>query len=146
MTYGLDEFCADLHRILKEKRLAGLPEIADKLKTLAVNPAFVAETFEGSSASQRVLFTIRDGCLCPRPCGAAGKGREPAQPRRVLGHICEFTRRHPDDGMAARQSESEDQAVLEVSDRYGLGPGQSRLTRRTSSIRPPIRTVPGSFA
>ena len=105
MPYGLDEFCTDLHRILRQKQLAGLPEIAEKLRALVVDPAFVAATFEGVSAPQRVLFHDPEmDALCASPRAAGRQSRPAAQPRRVLGGLCQCSRGHPDDGMASRQS------------------------------------------
>ena len=127
MTYGFDAFCVDLHRILKEKRIDGLPEIADKLKTLVVNPEFVAETFEGSTAPQRVLFHDPDTdayvLAHMQPAGKAGNPHSHGASwaiyanARGVTQMTEWRRVNP---------ESEDHAVLEVSERYGLGPGQSR--------------------
>lgn len=127
MAYGLDEFCADLHHILKQKQLAGLPAIAEKLKQLVVNREFVAATFEGSSAPQRVLFHEPEtDAYVLAHVQAAGKAGEPhshgaswaiyANGRGVT-HMTEWRRVNP---------ESEDHAVLEVSDSYDLAPGQSR--------------------
>ena len=46
MPYTLNEFCTDTSAILKTQPLAtALPQIADRLSKLLVNPTFVAETF-----------------------------------------------------------------------------------------------------
>ena len=46
MAYTLDEFCADTSAALKSQPLPNaLPQIAERLKQLLANPAFVAETF-----------------------------------------------------------------------------------------------------
>jgi hypothetical protein len=46
MAYTLKDFCADTHALLKAEPLAAaLPQVAEKLSKLLVNPAFVAETF-----------------------------------------------------------------------------------------------------
>src|SRR5262249_53548563 len=46
MAYTLDDFCADAHAILKAKPLdQALPQVAERLSSLLVNPQFVAATF-----------------------------------------------------------------------------------------------------
>jgi hypothetical protein len=56
-TYDLTQFSGDLTAILKSDGLAGLPQVAEKLRTLLANPAFVAETFdETMTPGKRVLF------------------------------------------------------------------------------------------
>jgi predicted metal-dependent enzyme (double-stranded beta helix superfamily) len=127
MAYGLEAFSADLRSILKEKQVAGLPEIAEKLKQLVANPAFVAETFAGSPPPQRVLYhdpeTDAYVLAHVQQPGKAGVPHSHGASwaiyanARGVTQMTEWRRVNP---------ESEDHAVLEASDRYPLGPGQSR--------------------
>jgi hypothetical protein len=126
MIYGLDAFCADLHGILKTKGHAGLPEIAEKLKLLLGNERFVAETFAGSSAPQRVLY--HDGetdayvLAHVQPAGKSGVPHSHGTSWAIYGNargdteMTEWRRVNP---------ESEEHAVLQASDRYFLRPGQT---------------------
>jgi len=127
MACGLDEFCTDLNRILKAKGLAGLPEIAEKLKTLLVNPEFVAATFEGSSAPQRVLHhdAETDAYVMAhiQQAGKSGVPHSHGASWAIYGNargdtdMTEYRRVNP---------ETEDHAVLEAFDRYRLSPGKTR--------------------
>lgn len=126
MNYGLDEFCTDLHSILRAKGVAGLREIADKLKGLLANPAFVADTFEGSTAPQRVLFhdAETDAYVLAhiQPAGKSGVPHSHGASWAIYGNargdtdMTEYRRVNP---------ESEDHAVLKVSERYRLSPGKT---------------------
>jgi len=127
MDYGLEDFCADLHKLLKAKGLAGLPEIAEKLKGLLVNPTFVAVTFEGATSPQRVLFHDQetDAYVLAhiQPAGKAGVPHSHGASWAIYGNargdteMTEWRRVNP---------ESEDHAVLEPSDRYLLSPGKTK--------------------
>ena len=127
MPYDLDAFCADLHAILKRKQLAGLPEIAEKLKLLVANPDFVAATFAGSPPPQRVLYhdAETDAYVLAhvQPAGKAGAPHSHGASWAIYANargvtlMTEWRRINP---------ATEDHAVLEASDRYGLGPRQSR--------------------
>src|SRR6476661_8000701 len=56
MAYDLDRFCSDLRTLLTARGPAALPEIAAHLRSLLVNPDFVAATFdEAMPPGQRVL-------------------------------------------------------------------------------------------
>jgi hypothetical protein len=126
MAYGLENFCTDLHDILKAKGIDGLGEVAEKLKGLLVNPDFVAQTFEGRSEPQRVLYHDADSdayvlAHIQEP-GKSSKPHSHGASWAIYGNsrgntdMTEYRRVNP---------ESEDEAVLEISDRYRLGPGQS---------------------
>src|SRR5487761_89254 len=127
MAYGLNEFCTDLHAILLAKGLTGLSEVAEKLKTLVVDPGFVAETFEGSSAPQRVLFhdpeTDAYVLAHVQQAGKTGVPHSHGASWAIYGNargrtdMTEWRRVNP---------EAEDHAVLEASDRYSIAPGQTR--------------------
>ena len=107
--------------------MGGLPEIAEKLKALVVNPSFVAETFDGASAPQRILYhdPETDAYVLAHIQSAGKSGRPHSHGAswaiyanaRGVTEMTEWRRVNP---------ESEDAAVLEASDRYSLGPGQSR--------------------
>ncbi len=58
MAYTLDNFCTDAHALLKAKPLVeALPQVAERLSHLLVNPQFVAETFnDDMPPGKRVLF------------------------------------------------------------------------------------------
>lgn len=127
MAYGLEEFCADLHAILTARGMAGLGEIAERLKDLVADPAFVAETFEGSSAPQRVLLhdPETDAYVLAhiQPAGKAGMPHSHGASWAIYGNargVTEMTE------WRRVNSEAEDHAVLEATERYGLGPGQAR--------------------
>lgn len=129
MGYGLQEFCADLRGLLKEKGHAGLPEIAERLKRLLVNPAFVAETFEGENAgvARQVLYhDAETDAYVLAHVHAPGKSGVPhshGTSWAIYGNargdteMTEWRRVNPAD---------EDQAVLEAYDRYLLSPGETR--------------------
>jgi hypothetical protein len=127
MAYGLDQFCTDLRAILKAKGVAGLPEIAEKLKGLLVEPEFVAATFHGSSAPQRVLYhdpeTDAYVMAHVQPAGKSGAPHSHGASWAIYGNargntdMTEWRRVNP---------ASEDHAVLEAFDRYRLAPGQTR--------------------
>ena len=57
MAYGLTRFCADLNRILKSEGTDGLAAIAEKLRQLVSDPAFVTATFsDDMPPGKRELF------------------------------------------------------------------------------------------
>src|SRR4051812_15899767 len=58
MAYTLKDFCTDASALLKSKPQAeALPQIAERLGKLLVNPDFVSETFNDSMpAGKRTLF------------------------------------------------------------------------------------------
>jgi len=127
MSYGLDEFCAELRGIIAAKGVAGLAEIAEKLKGLVANRDFVAATFEGSTAPQRVLFHDQETDVFVlahiQPAGKSGAPHSHGASWAIYGNargntdMTEWRRVNP---------ESDDHAVLEASDRYRLAPGQTR--------------------
>lgn len=126
MSYGLDAFCADLREILVTKGHAGLSEISEKLKQLLANPDFVAATFAGSSAPQRVLYhdPVTDAHVLAhvQEAGKSGVPHSHGASWAIYGNargateMTEWRRVNP---------ETEDHAVLEACDRYLLRPGQT---------------------
>jgi predicted metal-dependent enzyme (double-stranded beta helix superfamily) len=127
MSYGLPAFCADLTRILKDKAVAGLPEIAEQLKRLVGNPEFVAETFMGSSAPQRLLHhdaeTDAHVLAHIQPAGKSGVPHSHGTSWAVYGNA-----RGDTEMIEWRRvnAEREEHAVLEAADRYFLRAGQTR--------------------
>jgi predicted metal-dependent enzyme (double-stranded beta helix superfamily) len=130
MAYTLEQFCADTRTIIKgsPRVEAGLPQVAEKLKQLLVNPAFVAETFqEETPPGKRVLYHDPEtDVYVMAHVQEAGKGGSPhshGASWAIYGNC------RGDTNMTEWRrvnSESEDHAVLEVADKYTLGPGQSR--------------------
>lgn len=130
MSYTLEELCADCRAIVQGAARVedGLPQIAEKLKQLLANPAFVAATFDDDMPpGKRVLHhdPVTDVYVMAH-VQQAGKGGSPhshgtswAIYGNARGHtnMTEWRRVNPD---------SEDHAVLEPAERYSLGPGQSR--------------------
>ena len=115
MSYGLDAFSADLHRILKTQGLAGLPEIAEKLKGLLVDPGFVAATCAAAPVPQRELYHDADSdayvLAHVQEAGKSGRPHSHGASWAVYGNVrgttemTEWRRVNP---------ESEDHVVLEV--------------------------------
>src|SRR5215467_1787299 len=62
MAYTLDNFCTDAHALLQAKPLAeALPQVAERLSKLLVNPQFVTETFnDDMPPGKRVLHHDRE--------------------------------------------------------------------------------------
>lgn len=128
MAYALEQFCSDLHTLIKAKGQAGLPEVAEKLKGLLTNPAFVAATFtEEMEPGKRVLWHDPEtDAYVMAHVQHAGKGGNPHSHgaswaiygnAKGVTNMTEWRRVNP---------ESEDAAVLEKSDYYTLGPGQTK--------------------
>lgn len=128
MAYDLEQFCSDLHTLVKAKGQGGLPEVAEKLKGLLTNPAFVAATFnEDMEPGKRVLWHDPEtDAYVMAHVQQAGKGGNPHSHgsswaiygnARGVTNMTEWRRVNP---------ESEDAAVLEKSDYYALGPGQTK--------------------
>ena len=127
MTYGLDEFCADLNATLKAKGVGGLADIAEKLKALLANPAFVAEAFAGTPPRQRLLRhdpeTDAYVLAHVQEAGKSGRPHSHGASWAIYGTargataMTEWRRLNP---------ESEDHAELQASDHYVLRAGQTR--------------------
>jgi hypothetical protein len=129
MSYTLHEFRGDARAILKAQPLAAaLPEIADRLSRLLVNPAFVSATFNDAMPPGKrvlhydpdldfyVLAHVQQGGRTGRPhshgtswavYGNAKSRTEMTEWRRV-------------------NAESDDHAELVAASTYSLGPGQTR--------------------
>jgi hypothetical protein len=128
MAYDLNRFCNDLHTLIKNKGQAGLPEAAEKLKSLLTNPKFVAATFaDDTPPGKRVLWhDAETDAYVMAHVQQAGKGGNPHSHgaswaiygnARGFTEMTEWRRVNP---------ESEDAVVLEKADAYSLGPGQTK--------------------
>jgi hypothetical protein len=128
MAYGLNEFCADLHRVIKAEGQNGLPEVAEKLKGLLTNPEFVTATFaDDMLPGKRVLWhDAETDAYVLAHVQQAGKGGNPHSHgaswaiygnARGFTDMTEWRRVNPD---------GEDSVVLEKADVYRLGPGQTK--------------------
>jgi hypothetical protein len=129
MAYTLQQFCADSHAALKAHPLDdALKAIAAKLGDLLKNEDFVKATFSADTpAGERELFHdpeldfyvlahVQDG-------GKRGTPHSHGNSWAIYGNIdgvtkmTEYKRTNP---------ESEEAAILEVTDAYGIGAGQTR--------------------
>lgn len=128
MAYTLDQFCADLHATITAKGQKGLPEVAEKLKGLLTNPDFVKATFDdGMPPGKRVLWHDADtDAYVLAHVQQTGKGGNPHSHgaswaiygnARGYTDMTEWRRVNP---------ATEDEVVLEKSDAYRIGPGQTR--------------------
>lgn len=129
MPYTLDQFCADTKSTLKSQPLANaLPQIAERLSQLLINPAFVAETFsDDTPVGKRVLHHdpetdfyvlahVQEG-------NKTGKPHSHGTPWAIYGNA-----RNRTEMTEWRQVNpaSDDHKELEASRKYALGPGQTR--------------------
>lgn len=129
MAYTLEQFCADAHAALKTQPLRpALDAISARLSDLLRNPDFVAQTFSKDTPPGkrelycdpefdfRVLAHVQEG-------GKRGTPHSHGDSWAIYGNIdgvtemTEYRRTNP---------ESEEAAVLEVTDRYGLRAGDTR--------------------
>jgi hypothetical protein len=129
MAYTLQQFCADSNAALKAQPLdKALDAIAGKLSDLLKNEDFVKATFsDDMPAGKRdlyhdpefdfyVLAHVQDG-------GKRGTPHSHGTSWAIYGNIngvtemTEYRRTNP---------ESEEAAILEVTDKYGIGAGQTR--------------------
>lgn len=130
MAYTLEQFCSDCTATLKNSPQveAGLPKIAEKLKQLLVNRDFIAATFQDATPpGKRALYhdpeTDYYVMAHVQEAGKAGSPHSHGASWAIYGNVLgattmtEWRRVNP---------ENEDHAVLEISDKYSIGPGQSR--------------------
>ncbi|MBX9759749.1 MAG: hypothetical protein K2Y29_13320 [Beijerinckiaceae bacterium] len=129
MAYTLQQFCADSNAALKAQPLdKAIDAIAGKLTDLLKNEDFVKATFsDDTPAGKRdlyhdpefdfyVLAHVQDG-------GKRGTPHSHGTSWAIYGNIngvtemTEYRRTNP---------ESEEAAILEVTDKYGIGAGQTR--------------------
>jgi hypothetical protein len=127
MTVTLEQFCGEMREILKAQGQQGLPEIADRLKSLLTDESFVRATWDESmKPGKRVLFhDAETDAYVLAHVQEGGKGGHPhshGASWAIYGNAKGFT-----DMVEWRRvnAESEEQAVLEASDKYRIGPGQS---------------------
>jgi hypothetical protein len=129
MAYTLDNFCTDAHALLKAKALAeALPQVAERLSHLLVNPQFVAETFnDDMPPGKRVLYhdTELDFYVLAhvQEGGKKGKPHSHGNSWAIYGNakavtdMTEWRRVNP---------ASDEHYELTMSSQYGLGLGQTR--------------------
>jgi hypothetical protein len=129
MGYTFDQFCKDTHDILvKGVDNAAREAVAGKLKDLVSNPEFVAATFnDDTPAGKEVLWHDPEtDVYVMAHVQKAGKGGNPhshgdswAIYSNCMGQtdMTEWRRTNAEDA---------DHAELEISDKYSIGPGQSR--------------------
>ena len=129
MAYTLNQFCNDTHEILKSQPLAeALPQVADRLSELLLNPEFVAETFtDDTPVGKRELFHdpeldfyvlahVQEGGKTGRPHSHGTSWAIYGNAKNVT-EMTEYRRTNP---------ESEANVVLERVSKYALRPGQTR--------------------
>ena len=129
MAYTLDQFCAESRAILESMPLAkALPQMADRLSQLLLNPAFVAETFsDAMPPGKRELYHDPElGFYVLAHVQAGGKTGKPHSHgdswavygnARASTDMTEWRRTNP---------QSDDHAELVATSKYSLGPGQTR--------------------
>ena len=129
MACTLENFCADAHAILKGKPLAdALPQVAERLSQLLLNPQFVTATFNDDMPPGKralyhdpeldfyVLAHVQQG-------GKVGKPHSHGSSWAIYGNAKAVT-----DMTEWRRvnAESDDHYELVATSQYGLGPGQTR--------------------
>ena len=128
-AYGLTEFAADIHTIVSDEGQAGLPRVAEKLRQLLANPAFVSETFDETMLpGKRVLHhdpqtDVYVLAHVHHPSAKPGLPHSHGTSWAVYGNAKGATE------MTIWQRvnlETDDHAELTVSDKYVLGEGQAR--------------------
>jgi hypothetical protein len=128
MTYALSQFCSDLQTLIKNKGQKGLPDVAEKLKSLLTNPEFVAATFtDDMPPGKRVLWHDPEtDAYVMAHVQQAGKGGNPhshGESWAIYGNARGFTEMTE---WRRVNPESEDAVLLEKADAYTLGPGQTK--------------------
>ena len=130
MDYTLDQFCADCRSILQSGQPLpqALAQISQGLARLLANPAFVAATFtDAMPPGKRVLHHDAETDMYVlahvQQAAQQGKPHSHGASWAVYGNA-----RGDTDMIEWRRvnAESEDNAVLEPSDRYRIGPGDTR--------------------
>ena len=129
MAYTLDQFNTDTKKLLQSQPLNdALPQIAERLSQLLINPAFVAETFNDDTPIGKrvlhhdpetdfyVLAHVQEG-------GKSGKPHSHGTSWAIYGNAKNLT-----EMTEWRQVNpaSDDHKELEASSQYALGPGQTR--------------------
>jgi predicted metal-dependent enzyme (double-stranded beta helix superfamily) len=127
MSDIFERFTAELTAILKTKGIAGIGEIAEKLRPLLADSAFAAETFTDETVRKRVLFHdpvtgVYVQAHLHEP-GKRGKPHSHGASWAVYGNLRGYTNMTE---WRKINPESEEHAVLEPATRYRLGPGDSR--------------------
>jgi hypothetical protein len=129
MACTLAQFCSETRRHIEgEPLLAALEKIANGLRDLLANPAFVAESFHDDMPPGRrvlhhdpeldfyVLAHVQEGQRVGKP-HSHGASWAIYGNARACTEMTEWRRTNP---------EGEEHAVLEATSKYRLGPGQTR--------------------
>jgi hypothetical protein len=128
-SYDLAHFCDDVHDIITAEGEAGLPRVAEKVRELLANPAFVAATWDASTPpGKRVLHhdPATDVYVLAHVHPA---GRAPGAPHShgtswaVYGNAKGYT------DMTIWQrvnSADDDHAELVIAEQYRLAEGEAR--------------------
>jgi hypothetical protein len=129
MGYSLDQFCKDTHDILsKDQSQASLDAVAAKLKDLVSDPDFVKATFDDDTPpGKRELWHDPDtDAYVLAHVQRAGKGGNPHS-HGASWAIYSNCRGYTDMTEWRRaNAEDADHAELEVSEKYRIGPGDSK--------------------
>jgi hypothetical protein len=130
MSYTLDEFCNVSSLILKTRGsdAEALSAISDELQNLLTDEVFVAGIFEQApQGGKRVLYHDPEVDFYVlahwQPEGKTGKPHSNGASWAIYGNAKGFTEMTE---WRRVNAEDEEQAVLEVSDRYKLVAGRSR--------------------
>ena len=130
MSYTLDAFCRDAQAALKSGRPVGeaIETIAARLGDLLNEPAFVQATFSPDDPAGKkelfhdpeldfyVLAHVQDG-------GKKGTPHSHGDSWAIYGNATAFTRMTE---YSRVNPDSEEAAVLKITDVYDIGPGQTR--------------------
>lgn len=129
MTYTLDQFCHDIHEIfVKSQKQAALDTVAEKIKLLVSNPDFVSSTFsEETPPGRRQLWYDPDtDVYVYAHVQRAGRGGNPhshGESWAIYSNCRGYTEMTE---WRRANSEDDDHAELEVTEKYKIGPGQSK--------------------
>ncbi len=128
-TYDLTSFSHDVNAILSAEGVDGLPRVAEKLRLLLANPAFVAATFDANSPAKRVLHhdAQTDAYVLAHvhPGGKApGAPHSHGTSWAIYGNARGYT-----DMTIWRKTNAaaDDRAELAVVERYRLNEGEARV-------------------
>jgi hypothetical protein len=128
-TYDLTSFSADVQTILTSDGLDGLPRIAEKLRQLLANPAFVAATFDANAPAKRTLHhDPQTDAYILAHVHAGGKAPGAPHSHGTSWAIYGNARGYTDMTIWRKTNATEDDhAELSVVERYRLDEGQARV-------------------
>ena len=128
-AYDLTAFAADVRAILTADGVDGLPRVAEKLRQLLANPAFVAATFDAQSSPKRVLHHDPEtDAYVLAHVHAGGKAAGAAHSHGTSWAIYGNARGYTDMTIWRKtNAASDDHAELAVVERYRLNEGEARV-------------------